>query len=181
VRVEAIFFSSVFLHLLARGGPTGGSGWALAHPKPGPSGTPPDHLFSRQAQKTEGRFNFSSSPILATVRVPVPDFLAPWRLDTLAPSDCDSARRTPGGCVAGWLPGAGGRSSGLVESWRVRAASCRRCAAERPGPDRLPPPAVCCCWRVAAVSCLLLLNAQAQTAWCLPAPWQLASCCGAAC
>jgi hypothetical protein len=24
-----------------RGGPTGGSGWALAHPKPGPLGTPP--------------------------------------------------------------------------------------------------------------------------------------------
>jgi hypothetical protein len=29
-----------------RGGPTGGSGWALAHPKPGPPRTPPGHPAS---------------------------------------------------------------------------------------------------------------------------------------
>jgi hypothetical protein len=104
--------------------------------------------------------------------VPVPDFLAPWRLDTLAPSDCDSARRTPGGCVVGWLPGAGGRSSGLVESWRVRAASCRRCAAERPGPDRLPPPAVCCL----LASCCCLLSAAVER----PGPDRLLPACSLA-
>jgi hypothetical protein len=41
---------------MSRGGPTGGSGWALAHPKPGPLGTPP---AERRSPKV-----VSTSPIL---------------------------------------------------------------------------------------------------------------------
>ena len=95
--------------VVCRGGPTGGSGWALAHPKPGPPGTPPGYLFSRQAQKPEGCFNFSSSPIQA--HVPVPAFLAPWRLDTWLLREEFLA--------AAWLAGFLALAVRVVE-WRVR-------------------------------------------------------------
>jgi hypothetical protein len=66
-----------------------GSGWALAHPKPDPPGTPP------VSPLVQGCFNFS--PIFQLLQlhnfspysrkipyfsclVPIPNFLAPWRL-----------------------------------------------------------------------------------------------------
>jgi hypothetical protein len=38
------------------GGPTGGSGWALAHLKPGPPGTPPHPTISVSGQDASHTF-----------------------------------------------------------------------------------------------------------------------------
>jgi hypothetical protein len=99
-------------YLISRGGPIGGSGWALAHPKPGPPGTPPGHSFSSQkAVSTSPDSSFRSLRL----------FPCSWR---------------PGGWSwrpDGWLPG--GWTTGVVETWSrgVASARCppRACAAVR--------------------------------------------------
>jgi hypothetical protein len=106
----AVWLPIVSILVRARGGPTGGSGWALAHPKPGPPGTPPGHPFSRRDAVSTSPD--SSSLIFAVVRL----FLASWRLETWPLREEFLA--------AGFL------AAGVVEWW-VRAARCRRCAAIR--------------------------------------------------
>jgi hypothetical protein len=81
--------------LVDRGGPTGGSGWALAHPKPGPPGTPPGHPV-RPMPDRRSKF------LISIVRLPT-QFLAAgdlrlrvWRSGDLAVSDSgEPATGTP--------------------------------------------------------------------------------------
>jgi hypothetical protein len=66
-----------------RGGPTGGSGWALAHPKLGPPGTPPVQPPSAEAPSPM-MFQLLPDPSAITtpqVRLFACLFLAPWRLE----------------------------------------------------------------------------------------------------
>jgi hypothetical protein len=68
-RCSSMCISMTNLRGPARGGPTGGSGWALAHPKPGPPGTPPGHpvrsfAFGRCGDARRSNFSRLSSPIV---------------------------------------------------------------------------------------------------------------------